>query len=256
MISFKAIQTTFIPTKDALFHTRGPSKKKNSLLSPCKSNDSESGTSPPEGDARKQELLVKIAMLQTQKVRLKDYLDERSAYLTQFAEEANAEFDQIGEDALKGLDEAGARIMENIETRMQAFEESTEMNKLEIEKSKKKLVEFEDQIDKDRNEGMFFKNLGQRSPAEKANAKEVVEKIKEIAKENAGSKTRRNVYLGLICLVAVGIVDSLISSSSGWPKVVILGVILVALLSQFIYEQRLLSESERTEKDKTQEEKK
>jgi hypothetical protein len=30
-------------------------------------------------------------MLQAQKVRLTDYLDERSAYLTQFAEEANAD---------------------------------------------------------------------------------------------------------------------------------------------------------------------
>uniref|UniRef100_A0A6N2MN64 Uncharacterized protein n=1 Tax=Salix viminalis TaxID=40686 RepID=A0A6N2MN64_SALVM len=38
-------------------------------------------------------------MLQAQKVRLTDYLDERSAYLAQFAEEANAEFDKIGEDA-------------------------------------------------------------------------------------------------------------------------------------------------------------
>lgn len=49
-------------------------------------------------------------MLQAQKVRLTDYLDERSAYLTQFAEEANAEIDQIGENALKELDEAGTRV--------------------------------------------------------------------------------------------------------------------------------------------------
>ncbi|KAJ6755789.1 8-AMINO-7-OXONONANOATE SYNTHASE [Salix purpurea] len=38
-------------------------------------------------------------MLQAQKVRLTDYLDERSAYLTQFAEKTKAEFDKIGEDA-------------------------------------------------------------------------------------------------------------------------------------------------------------
>lgn len=49
-------------------------------------------------------------MLQAQKLRLTDYLDERSAFLTQFAEEANAEIDQIGENALKELDEAGSRV--------------------------------------------------------------------------------------------------------------------------------------------------
>lgn len=49
-------------------------------------------------------------MLQAQKLRLTDYLDERSAFLTQFSEEANAEIDQIGENALKELDEAGSRV--------------------------------------------------------------------------------------------------------------------------------------------------
>jgi len=49
-------------------------------------------------------------MLQTRKVRLTEYLDERSAYLTQFGEKVNAEFEKIGEDALKELDEASARV--------------------------------------------------------------------------------------------------------------------------------------------------
>lgn len=49
-------------------------------------------------------------MLQTQKVRLTDFLDERSAYLTQFAEDANAGFDEIGEKAMKELDDAGERV--------------------------------------------------------------------------------------------------------------------------------------------------
>lgn len=55
-------------------------------------------------------MLAKIAMLQTQKVRLTDFLDEQSDYLTQFAEEANAEIDQIGEEARKELEEASARV--------------------------------------------------------------------------------------------------------------------------------------------------
>jgi hypothetical protein len=70
--------------------TRKPSITKNSILCICNSNDSNSEASPPEGDT-KHELLARISMLQAQKVRLTDYLDERSAYLTQFAEEANAD---------------------------------------------------------------------------------------------------------------------------------------------------------------------
>lgn len=110
MIAFKAINASFAPTKQALFYTGRPTTLKNSILCLCKSNDPDSEGSPAEGDTRKQDLLARIAMLQAQKVRLTDYLDERSAYLTQFAEEANAEFDKIGEDALRGLDEAGSRV--------------------------------------------------------------------------------------------------------------------------------------------------
>lgn len=69
--------------------TRKPSITKNSILCICNSNDSNSESSPPEGDT-KQELLARISMLEARKVRLTDYLDERSAYRTQFAEEANA----------------------------------------------------------------------------------------------------------------------------------------------------------------------
>lgn len=146
--------------------------------------------------------------------------------------------------------------MGNIESRMQAFEESVELNKLEIEENENKLEEFEGQIENDRNEWLFFKNLRQSTPADKAKAKEETEKIKEVTKESAGSKTRRKIYLALIGLIVISIADSLLSSSSDWGKVAVLGAILVALLSQFIYEQRMSSETENTEKGKTEEEKK
>ncbi|KAK7836783.1 uncharacterized protein LOC112033581 [Quercus suber] len=257
MIAFKTIQTSFTATtKHAFFHTARPYTK-NSFLCLCKPNDdSNSEASSPEGDTRKQDLLARIAMLQAQKVRLTDYLDERSAYLAEFGEETNAEFDKIGEDALKGLDEASSRIMGNIESRMQAFEESVELNKLEIEENENRLEEFEGQIENDRNEWLFFKNLRQSTPADKAKAKEETENIKKVTKESAGSKTRRNIYLALIGLIVISIADSLLSSSSDWGKVAVLGAILVALLSQFIYEQRMSSETENTEKGKTEEEKK
>ncbi|XVF08245.1 hypothetical protein REPUB_Repub06bG0210000 [Reevesia pubescens] len=136
--------------------------------------------------------------------------------------------------------------MENIESQMQAFEESQELNRQEIEKNEDQLEQFEGQIEKDRNEGLFFKNLTEKKPIDKAKAKEEAEKIKEITKEKAGSETRRNIYLALIALLVIEIADSFISSSD-WRKVAVLGAILVALFSQFIYEQTLLSEVEKTE---------
>lgn len=137
---------------------------------------------------------------------------------------------------------------------MQAFEESAELNRLEIEKNDEELSEFEGQIEKDRNEGLFFKNLRTRTPEEKAEAKEEMEKIKEVTKESAGSKTRRNIYLALIGLVVIGVADSFISSSPDWRKVAVLGAILVALIFQYIYEQTMLSETKETEKSKTEKE--
>lgn len=129
--------------------------------------------------------------------------------------------------------------MGNIENQMQAFEESMGLNKQEIEENEKKLAEFEGQIEEERNEWLFFKNLRQRRTVavDKAEAKEEMEKIKQLSRENAGSTTRRIVYLALIGLVVVGIADVFISSSSDWRKGAVLGVILVCLLSQVMYEQ-------------------
>lgn len=144
--------------------------------------------------------------------------------------------------------------MANIESQMQAFEESEELNKLEIEENEVKLAEFESQIEAERNEGLFFKNLGQKKLVDKEKAKGETEKIKDITNETAGLKTRRNIYLALIGLLTIGIVDSLISSSSDWRKVSILGVILVGVTSQVIYEQSVLSDTEQKQAAKSEEE--
>ncbi|KAF3671461.1 putative AT-rich interactive domain-containing protein 2-like isoform X1 [Capsicum annuum] len=232
MIHLKSIHSSLTPAQQASFIRTSCFRRKKTFVSFSKY--SRNSSSDGKGDIRQQELLATIALLQTQKLRLTEYLDERSAYLTQFAEEANTEMDQIGENALKELDEAGARIMGNIENQMQAFEESMGLNKQEIEENEKKLAEFEGQIEEERNEWLFFKNLRQRRTVavDKAEAKEEMEKIKQLSRENAGSTTRRIVYLALIGLVVVGIADVFISSSSDWRKGAVLGVILVCLLSQ------------------------
>lgn len=149
--------------------------------------------------------------------------------------------------------------MENIESRMQAFEESAHLNRLEIEENDSKLSKFEGQIEKDRNEGLFFKSLRQEMPVEKAKAKEGTKKVEEVAKETAGSRTRRTIYLGLVGVLIVAIADSFISSSPDWRKVAVLGAILVGLLTQLGYEQGVSSEANGTQnsgKSESSEEKK
>ncbi|XP_077216271.1 8-amino-7-oxononanoate synthase [Tasmannia lanceolata] len=248
MITLKAIQNSTPPTNPSFLHPRRILNRKKPTLSFCNSNDTESEPSHPEGDKRKQELLAKIAMLHTQKIRLTDYLDERSAYLTQFAEEANAEFDQIAENALKGLDEAGDRIMENLDNRIQSFEETVESNREEIEMNDIKLAEFEDQIETDRNEGLFFKSFKKKGPEEQVDAKEETQKLRKLTRDSAGSKIRRNIYLALIVLLVVSIVNAIISSAElDWRKIGFLGLILVGLLAQYFYEQRMSLSSEKTE---------
>ncbi|KAJ6803702.1 uncharacterized protein M6B38_189505 [Iris pallida] len=259
----KAIQTSacFPLTKQYYFPPPSRFRGRSScLLCLCNNINNNSGDSESagEGDRRKQELLARIAMLQTQKVRLTDFLDERSEYLTQFAEDANAEFDKIGENALKELDQAGDRIMEKLEGRMQDFEESSDVSREEIEKSERVLEEFEDQIVRDRNEGLFFKNLRDQkpqtptpTPAAAAEAKVEAEKISEITKDNiAGSKLRKNIYLGFMSLLAITIGNAIFATDHvEWRKVAALGFIFMGLLSQFIYEQSLSSSSSSSSKE-------
>lgn len=136
---------------------------------------------------------------------------------------------------------------------MQAFEESAELNKREIEENDNKVADFEGQMVNDRNEGMFFKNLGQKKPTNKAKAKVETERIKDLTKAKAGSKTRKNIYLALMAVIVIAIADSFISPSPDWRKVAVLGAILVGLITQFTYEQKLSSELEsieETEKEK------
>ncbi|KAL2337014.1 hypothetical protein Fmac_011460 [Flemingia macrophylla] len=243
MIALKFNRPVFAPTNIKYnIHRNRFLNIKGSIICLCKSNESDS-QAPQPGDIRKQELLAQIAMLQTQKVRLTDYLDERSAFLTQFGEEAKAEFDKIGEDALQGLDEASARVFfkitENIENQMLEFEESAETIRQAIQECKNKLDVFEDQMEDGRNEGLFFKNIRKKTPVDKAKAKEEAEKIKDVTRERAGSGTRKSIYLFFLGLLSFAIVDSIASSSTDWRKVAVLGAILVALVSQFIYEQNM-----------------
>lgn len=136
------------------------------------------------------------------------------------------------------------QIMEKLEGRIQAFEEAADMNREEIEKNEKVLEDFEDQIEKDRNEGLFFKNLGDKAPKAKTEAKAEAQKLREIVKKDAGSKIRGNIYLGLMSLIAVTIANAIFATRDvEWGKVAALAFILLGLLAQFTYERSLSTKS-------------
>ncbi|XP_020576497.1 uncharacterized protein LOC110022060 [Phalaenopsis equestris] len=251
MNTLKAIQYGFPLTKPTHIQRDKANSRRRSTICFSTSDGSESSTSFPDGDKRKQELLAQIAMLQAQKVRLTDFLDKRSSNLTQFAEVADAEFDAIGENALKELDDAGTRIMEKLESRMQAFEETAELNRQEMESNEKVLEEFQEQIVRDKNEGLFFKNLGQKTSRKEAEAMEDAQKLRQQAKETASTRTRRNVYLALMLLLILAVGNAVFAGPEvDWRKVGALLLILFGLLAQFIYEQSLSTETDETKKEK------
>lgn len=137
---------------------------------------------------------------------------------------------------------------------MQAFEENAESNRNDIEKNEQNLAEFEDKMELDRKEGLFFKNLtGQKKkPSEQAYApEEEMQKLRLVDREHAGSKARRSIYLALICLLALTILNALITSPAvAWQKIAALALILVALIAQLAYEQKMSSaEAQKTAKE-------
>lgn len=132
---------------------------------------------------------------------------------------------------------------------MQTFEETAEENRQEIERNEKILEEFEEKVERDRNEGLFFKNLGGKKPrdqsAAKAAARMEARKLKELAKEKAGSKGRRSVYLALMALLGAGIANAAFGSPAvEWRKATALAFLFLALLAQYVYELRLSSEGD------------
>lgn len=122
MLALHTIQSCPSLRRSYLFR-RALLGRKRSFICAGSSEDAESGSpSPFGGDKRQQEVLAQIAMLQAQKVRITDFLDERSAYLTKFAKDADSEFDLIGQNAMKELDAVGDQVSISLQSK---FEQPT-----------------------------------------------------------------------------------------------------------------------------------
>jgi LEA14-like dessication related protein len=95
-------------------------------------------------------------------------------------------------------------------------------------------------IEKDENEGMIFKSLGKVKPKNKkeikVKAKVEAQKVKEIAKETAGSKSPMNIYLELMAILGLTIANAIFARPEvEWRKVADLGLIFIGLVAQVIY---------------------
>lgn len=138
--------------------------------------------------------------------------------------------------------------MENLDRQMESFQESSQMNRRQIEEGHRELDEFEESIQKDRNEGLFFKNLGDRKQQNPHNKKslrseEERRKLIRLTKKAAGSSIRKTVYISLMTLLAATVTANSVTAfpQINWIKTVPLCLLFLALLGQYVYETRLSS---------------
>jgi hypothetical protein len=112
MLTLQTIRTLLpSPHRSSPYRRALLGRTKRSFICASSPEDAGSGEELPlSGDKRQQEVLAQIAMLQAQKVRITNFLDERSAYLTKFAKDADTEFDLIGQNAMKELDAVGDQV--------------------------------------------------------------------------------------------------------------------------------------------------
>ncbi|KAJ6871785.1 LOW QUALITY PROTEIN: hypothetical protein NC652_037213 [Populus alba x Populus x berolinensis] len=113
-----------------------------------------------------------------------------------------------------------ARILANIEIEMQAFEESAELKRVEIERNDNKILKV-----KWRRTGMrgcSSRTWARKHQLIKQKPRKEAQKIKDLIKAKAGFNGR----------LGIAIANSSISSSPDWRKVVFLGAILAGLINQ------------------------
>lgn len=228
------------------------------VYSPCRPLCCTRSSEPPpqpSGDTSLQQTLVQIVRLQTDKVRVSQFLDQKSQHLTYVAQQAMAEYDRISQHARTSIDQASAKALKTVQEDAQAFEEELASARAEIEASDEELDEFEKKVATARNEGLFFKGLYKplkpwkdRAPEEQIVIKEQAKKIAEITTASMGSKSRQNVYVLMILLLSLILLEGLGSGEISWPRVAIYGALILFLILQVAYESSVSSNTEETEK--------
>ncbi|KAH7405038.1 hypothetical protein KP509_15G054400 [Ceratopteris richardii] len=206
------------------------------------------------GDPDMQQKLVDIIRLETGKVRVSDYIQERANLLSDIAEQAIVESDQIAREAMKGFDEASAKTIKAIDESFQAVEDQLASDLAELSLQETELDDFEKSVQDARSEGLFFKALYKpskswkdRDPSERKAIKEAAKQVAETARVTLKSKSRKNLYMFLLLLMGFVLAESLLSDEHSLSSTIVYTVIILFLLIQLFYEESLSPKRDDTE---------
>lgn len=130
------------------------------------------------------------------------------------------------------------------------MEEELASARAQMEADSREFDEFEENVDKARSEGLFFKSLyskplkpwSDRTADEKKSIKEEAKIVFNVARKSGSSKTRRFLYGVLIFLLSLSLVEAVSHGEHPWPKLALYSFILVALVVQLTYESFMASD--------------
>lgn len=211
-----------------------------------------------QGDKQVQDILVGMVRLQAGKMRVSEFVDDRSKMLSDIADQAKEEYDKIAQDAMRTMDEASSKIISSVDAEAQAMEDELAAARAEMEADSRDFDEFEENVDKARSEGLFFKSLyskplkawNDRTKEEKQAIKEQADAVYNSAKKSGSSKPRRFLYGVLILLLSLSLVEAVSNGSYEWPKLALYSLILVALVVQLTYESFVASDGDDDSKER------
>lgn len=132
------------------------------------------------------------------------------------------------------------------------MEEELASARAQMEADSLEFDEFEENVDKARSEGLFFKSLyskplkawKERTPEERKTIKEEAKGVYYVAKKSGSSKTRRFLYGVLIFLLSLSLLEAVSNGDHQWPKLALYSLILVALVVQLTYESFVASDGD------------
>ncbi|CAI5467147.1 unnamed protein product [Closterium sp. Yama58-4] len=130
-------------------------------MPPC-STASKAASQLPAGDPEVQQLLADMMQLQSDKVRVESFVEERTQLLTGIAESASAEYARIAEEAKRGMEEASSKVLQQVDAEADEFEQQLAAARADMERSEREFEEFEKAVEERRNSLLFFKQLYRR----------------------------------------------------------------------------------------------
>jgi hypothetical protein len=150
------------------------------------------------------------------------------------------------------------QIISSVDAEAQAMEDELAAARAEMEADSRDFDEFEENVDKARSEGLFFKSLyskplkawNDRTKEEKQAIKEQADAVYNSAKKSGSSKPRRFLYGVLIFLLSLSLVEAVSNGSYEWPKLALYSFILVALVVQLTYESFVASDGDDDSKER------